>query len=60
MIDFPGQQILAFFSLLALGDIDRNSADAHYTAALIEGCRGRPNAPANPAVRPNDAEFSFV
>src|SRR6266404_7379876 len=60
MIDLAGQQILTFFRLLALGDVNGDAADPHDTAAVVDRCRGGADAPADIAVRPFDPEFGFV
>src|SRR6266404_5524888 len=45
MIDLAGQQILTFFRLLALGDVNGDAADPHDTAAVVDRCRGGADAP---------------
>ncbi len=60
VIDFPGQQVLTFFGLLALGDVNGDAADANHAAVLV-GARGRrSDAPAYLATRPDDPEFRLV
>ena len=60
VIDFARQQGLALFGALAFGDVDGDAADADHAAALVDGRRRRPDAPANFAVRPADPEFRLV
>src|SRR5260370_5451104 len=60
MIDLPGQQVLAFFRLLAFGDVNGDAADPDHTAAVVDRCRGGADAPADLAVWPLDPEFGFI
>src|SRR4029077_993229 len=54
------QKILPFFGALAVRYIDRDAAHPYDTAGPVDGCRCCPEAPANLAVRANDAKFGFM
>src|ERR1700716_660942 len=60
VIDFPGQQALAFFRPLPFGDVNGDAADADPAAALVDRSGGGADAPANLAVRPNDSKLRFI
>ena len=60
VVDFPCEQILTLLGALALGDVNRYAADADDPAALVDGRRRRPDAPAHLAVRSNDSKFGLV
>src|ERR1700674_3274991 len=58
VIDFARQQFLAFFRLLAIGDVSDHSADPD-DAARIDAGRRRADAPAQLAVRPTYAKLGL-
>src|SRR5258708_25650171 len=60
MIDFAGQQILAFFRLLPFGDVNGDTADTHDTAAVVDRFGGGADAPTDLAVPPLAPEFLFA
>ena len=60
MIDLPRQQVLPLLGLLALGDVDGDTADADHAAALVGARRRRAHAPPHLAVWPPDTEFRLV
>src|SRR5882672_6398029 len=60
VVDFPGQQILAFFGAFAFGDVHGDATDTEDAAALVEGRSRCPDAPAYLAIGPGDPKFRFM
>ena len=59
VIDLARQQLLMFFRLLALGDVDGHAADANDMVGGIDARHRGADAPAHLAVRTADAELAL-
>jgi hypothetical protein len=59
MIDFFGQQDLALFGPLSLGDVGRNTAEPDQATAFVKARRCRPGTPTYLAIWPHDPELGL-